>query len=242
MSRIDQRENASPLPQSRNTRRSMLIAFALTSAVSFSATGGEPGRPTGRARSASAPPKVTRYVAAILRRHDKNGDGQLDKDEWQQMSGEPSAIDRNQDGIITLPELQTHVLAYGRARAPVPVAQPDDAAFRGSESVEDSSVSVEGEPGPEAGDVSTGPDGEATAETRQRNTKYFVRPSRGLGKMPSWFLARDADGDGQLTLREFSAGSPGRSREFDKLDRNGDGVLTPREATGPRDGKQTPNP
>ncbi len=162
------------------------------------------------------------------------------------MSGEPSAIDRDQDGVVTLPELQTHILAYGRARAPVPVVPSVDSVSGGTDPVDgDSALREDGAPGPETGDgseTSAAPGDGAKAESRRRNTKFFVRPSRRLGKMPSWFLARDADGDGQLTLREFSADSPGRSREFEKIDRNGDGVLTPREATAPRAGKQPANP
>ena len=63
----------------------------------------------------------------------------------------------------------------------------------------------------------------------ERTTRFTVRPSRGLGSLPGWFTGRDRDGDGQLTLREFMRDSAGSSREFDRLDRNGDGVVTPGE-------------
>ncbi len=230
--------------QRRDVRRSSLLVVTslAMSAVSLPAIAQVSGGTADRAFAGEAPPKVVRYAAALLRQYDQDGNGQLDKEEWQQMSGQPSAIDRDHDGVVTLSEFQTHILAYGRARAPVSVVRPVDVSSGGTEPTVGDSVSVEGERGSESGDVTTESGGGTKTEVRQRNTKFFVRPSRGLGKMPSWFLARDADGDGQLTLREFSADSPGRSREFEKIDRNGDGVLTPREATTPRDGKQPSNP
>ena len=62
--------------------------------------------------------------------------------------------------------------------------------------------------------------------------------------IPRWFLARDANGDGQLSLREFA---PTLSLEatafFGRLDADGDGLVTPDEVReflekGPRPKKQ----
>ncbi|MFC1597623.1 hypothetical protein ACFL5Q_06780, partial [Planctomycetota bacterium] len=45
-----------------------------------------------------------------------------------------------------------------------------------------------------------------------------------------WFLIRDADGDGQVTVAEYAPDASASSiREFARYDRNGDGVLTPQE-------------
>jgi hypothetical protein len=64
---------------------------------------------------------------------------------------------------------------------------------------------------------------------RRRDTRYFAPLTSGL---PGWFVERDADGDAQLTLSEYSP----RLRttevaEFKRFDTNGDGVLTPAELT-----------
>lgn len=64
-------------------------------------------------------------------------------------------------------------------------------------------------------------------ESKQRE---FAAPLEQLKGMPVWFLSRDTNGDGQLSLREFA---PGLSLEatafFGKLDLDHDGLLTPDE-------------
>lgn len=50
--------------------------------------------------------------------------------------------------------------------------------------------------------------------------------------LPSWFR-NDADGDGQVSMHEFSrTWSESKAREFARYDQNGDGVITPAEAQG----------
>ena len=45
--------------------------------------------------------------------------------------------------------------------------------------------------------------------------------------LPEWFVERDLDGDGQLTLAEFPpAGRPEESLDFESFDENRDGVIT----------------
>ena len=64
-------------------------------------------------------------------------------------------------------------------------------------------------------------------ESKQRE---FAAPLEQVKGMPLWFLSRDTNGDGQLSLREFA---PGLSLEatafFGKLDLDHDGLLTPDE-------------
>lgn len=175
-------------------------------------------------------PKVARYAAAVFAKYDGDADGMLSEAEWRSMSGEPQRIDVDGNGTITLDEFQRHIWNYGQARRPVAVASIAESNNPATAGDDPRSRSVE----PAEGLSSTETEGESTGAAKPRETKYTVRPSRGLGKLPGWFLGRDSDGDGQLSLREFSADSAGRLREFERLDRNGDGVVTPREATSPR--------
>ncbi|MCL2305897.1 MAG: EF-hand domain-containing protein, partial [Planctomycetaceae bacterium] len=59
--------------------------------------------------------------------------------------------------------------------------------------------------------------------------KYHV-PLSELRGVPNWFVLRDKNGDGQLSMLEFDPTlSPKGLAEFARLDKNGDGFLTPDE-------------
>jgi Ca2+-binding EF-hand superfamily protein len=58
-------------------------------------------------------------------------------------------------------------------------------------------------------------------------------------ELPAWFKKLDTDGDGKVSLAEWTKG--GRSaEEFKRLDTNGDGFITPDEATRPLMRKKKP--
>jgi hypothetical protein len=200
-----------------------------------------------------APPKITRYVDTLLARHDRNGDGRLEPAEWQGMQGTPQTIDRNHDGDLAESELLAHVLSYARARMPV---SPDDAG-EGASSTQDYLPPPIVLPQDNGASAQTGPVTDHVTATHNesatndepaapgeagssRSTKFVVRPSRATHNLPEWFLSLDADGDRQLTLREFGTDSAGRSREFERLDQNGDGLLTPQEMTAPPPAERSP--
>jgi hypothetical protein len=51
-----------------------------------------------------------------------------------------------------------------------------------------------------------------------------------LTGLPEWFLRKDADGDGQVTMAEYAKDcTPAEAAEFDRLDLNRDGVITAAE-------------
>ncbi len=57
-----------------------------------------------------------------------------------------------------------------------------------------------------------------------------MAPSTLPRGLPDWFMERDTDGDGQLTINEFAPdGSAAQRRLFAEYDQNGDGVITPEE-------------
>ena len=61
--------------------------------------------------------------------------------------------------------------------------------------------------------------------------REYAAPPEALKNVPVWFLARDVNGDGQLTLREFAPTLSTRGvAYFGKLDKNGDGFVVPEEA------------
>ena len=171
---------------------------------------------------------------------DRNGDGRLQKDECPASppasAGSPATpaasrasalaavlvekwadIDRNGDGEISADELAQRLAAYAkthpfRMETGDPAGQPSAAG---------------GGPAP-AGAASSAP--------------FAISKKRLPPDLPKWFLQRDADGDGQLSLLEYSPRATAADvAAFRPLDLNGDGLLTPQEylaATKPP-GKKT---
>lgn len=61
------------------------------------------------------------------------------------------------------------------------------------------------------------------------HTRYYV-PRRRLAGMPEWFQTRDANGDGQISLAEYSnRPTQATIAQFRRYDRNKDGVITTSE-------------
>lgn len=107
----------------------------------------------------------------------------------------------------------------------VPVAlaaetvDPDDAD---TESTEDELVDEEAE--------QPNPSEQPAPAEQPAGTKRFVTPKSRLAGLPQWFLAKDSNGDGQLTVAEYAPNSEKASlTEFTHYDRNNDGVLTAQE-------------
>jgi Ca2+-binding EF-hand superfamily protein len=191
-----------------------------------------------RAGADAIAPKVRRYAEHLLHRYDNNGDGRLQPDEWSKMHGKPEAADGNRDRVITLDELTKHIAAFGQNRrvrlenpssgwGTIPVSGVDTPAREGPAS--------EGLPsnGPE--DLGKTPASDAMLEpgsgTQPRpGTTFHVPKSRRPAGLPDWFLRRDANGDGQLSLSEFASHATQTDlEEFARYDKNGDGFVTARE-------------
>jgi hypothetical protein len=154
------------------------------------------------------PAKILRYAERLVQQYDANGDGVLQKDEWQKVRGSPDRIDANRDGLISVNEFAQYIYRYGQSIANAP-AMPTPAA------AEDASDRV----------VHRAP---------RLPQKFHVSRASLPPGLPEWFTTRDADGDGQITMPEF-APSPSRADvvEFNRFDRNHDGVITAEELVGP---------
>lgn len=185
------------------------------------------------------PAKVLRYAQRVVRKYDENRNGQLEKNEWKRMRGNPQTADFNTDGVITVDEFADRVARYGRRRhirlmlpesswpdeAPDATVESDPAD---SESPEDSAD--KGETGAKSGEAK-----------RHRHSTFFVPASRLPKGLPDWFHTRDRNGDGQLTMTEFSPKASRQAvREFSRYDLNRDGLLTPKEYLQVASGKAKP--
>lgn len=190
---------------------SVAIAGAIFAAAGLglatAARGEEPG---GGEASPGVPVKVVRYAESVIARYDQNGDRRLGAAEWGAMRGEPASIDTDGDGQISVAEYARHVVEYARRRRIRLMP-----AFPTSSSLPSLLGVTEKEP---------------TAADAVPLERRFAAPRDRLAGVPDWFLSRDADGDGQLTLAEYAPQHNASAlAEFARYDRNGDGVVTPQE-------------
>lgn len=217
------------------------------------ATSGNEALPASPKSAAAAPAKVRRYVERIIRAYDTNGDGQLQRAEWQAMQGQPGQIDGNGDGIVTDEEFVRHVMQFAARRhirllspepQPATVEAPllEPVSREPAANTEEKKEAQEEPSGPgsgaapdgvpaDAGSTSAGK-AEATSRdaSRPRDRKFYVPPSRMPKDLPAWFHSRDRDGDGQITLSEYApAMTSALLAEFSQFDLDSDGVITVQE-------------
>ena len=187
--------------------------------------------------------RVLRYCRRIVEKYDSDKNGYLARAEWAQMRGDPTTVDRDVDNRITVEELARHVADYSVGRR----IRPKRRVIEGVDDIEPllNPMTEAESPDLKNGETPTQGGGNGSVEgaarpslpTRvisekeaAREKRFAVRQSRLPGGLPPWFVQRDTNGDGQLTLAEFA---PKASRstlsQFGTLDANNDGLLTPRE-------------
>jgi len=132
-----------------------------------------------------------------------------------QMRGSWRDADTNGDGTITLDELTAKLGQF---------SQPGSAATSSNSSAPSGSSGSSSRGG--------GPSSSAGRDAPARKSYRFLSPQERLPRgLPEWFARKDADGDGQVTMAEYSrVWSESLAREFAGYDLNGDGVVTPEEA------------
>jgi hypothetical protein len=199
---------------------------------------------TDRRATEPVPGKILRYVDALIRKHDSEGDGVLSEQEWRGAAGNPQAADIDHDGIITPEELIERIAVYSRHRS-LRLVRPtvnEPLAKTPVEGTTGVDASIDPMHRPDGGQGLAGSEHDPSGETSdadierarelaRRSRKFYIPRDRLPAGTPNWFIDRDADGDGQITMREFSAKwSPEVAAEFASYDRNGDGVVTAAES------------
>ena len=152
---------------------------------------------------------------------DTDRDGQISADEWQGQQETFDRFDANNDGYLTLNEIQGSTLG-GRGRA-----RNRQARLESMDTNRDGQITPEEFQGPVPtfGVLDANGDGVLAAEELTAGPSGGGRAGR--------FQAMDANDDGQLSLDEWA----GAQQMFRRLDADGDGLLTPDEIPSGRGGR-----
>lgn len=169
--------------------------------------------------NAPIPAKLQRYARWLIRNRDTNSDGNLQPHELGRAAESFQRIDRNQDQLVTPDEIAADAWEYALKRTNSGILS----ALREA-------------------DTPTAP--MPHSEKKNRDTRFYVPLNRLPEGTPDWFLARDLDGDAQLSINEYA---PAEDRgidlsEFRRLDANGDGMLTAVESLERKSSKPAPEP
>lgn len=162
----------------------------------------------GSARDAPKPsgntgPRYQEYAKILVTQCDLNQDGVLDDEEIERLPEHYRTADADHDQKITVAELSAHLAGFTRR-----VAVVERAAT-----------------GEKAGIVARPQNPTPRAPARRYTAWDHLPPG-----LPDWFLGGDADGDGQVSMAEFSTvWDDAKIAAFAQYDLNNDGVITARE-------------
>ena len=171
-------------------------------------------------------------AARVFRYYDRNNDGKIDQEEMQRSrrGADLMQYDRNRDGVITLDEME-----YRYARRRIENTRTAATGGQGERDQAQQGGDRRGRGGREGG--REGGDGRGQSNGNPSpyaalNSYRVVAPVERLPEgLPDWFYRNDADGDGQISMAEFSATwTEAVLEDFYQFDLNRDGLITPEEA------------
>jgi hypothetical protein len=179
------------------------------------------------ATSSPVDAKSRRLAQGLLRRHDKNKSGLLEPDEWVKFKGDSRGFDRDGNGALNVDELAAKLASFSNAS---PESKPSAVATPESRRAE-RQPSASGLPADRSRPRTPTP----TDDKSRRSYRFLTARERLPKGIPSWFIEKDADADGQVAMFEYSTGwTEAAADEFTRYDFNGDGLISPAEASGPQ--------
>lgn len=171
--------------------------------------------------SSSDAAKIRGWAEGMVKQHDKNRNGVLDRDEWDGLRAEHREADTNKDGVITVDELVLKLQAYSSG------SSSSTTGRRYSRGGSSSSGSGSSDRRSSWTSRSSSSSSKPTDRKDYRLSTALDRLPKGL---PDWFLRNDADGDGQIAMSEYAVTwTDATAEEFQKYDLDGDGFITPAE-------------
>ncbi|MGV3608724.1 MAG: hypothetical protein ACO1RA_20135 [Planctomycetaceae bacterium] len=169
-----------------------------------------------------------KFAESLIKQHDKNKDGFLDREESKELKTEHRSADANGDGMITLDELTVKLASY------------TPGSNSGSASSSKSSASAQAA-APKRAWWKNAPSGSSDKSVERRGVRALTPTERLPKGLPEWFARSDVDGDGQVMMSEYAASwSESKVAEFQKYDLDGDGLITPEECMAIDGAKKPP--
>ena len=196
--------------------------------------------PRSRGGSSSDTQKYLSYVNSQMKQYDEDGNGKIDGEEFEKVSGILKKADANDDNIITRDEM----LAQASGKKP---------ATGGSNETGDNDRPGRVEARSKMAGRRKGADRNFGGDTSDNDSEdRIVRDLRVTGrvapaenervpasdqtvlnrreKADRSFERKDRNGDGHISLTEFASKLTAESiAEFKEMDKNGDGILSPSE-------------
>ncbi len=219
----------------------------------------------------SVPLSIRTYSRFFVTKYDKNGDGMLQRAEWEDKVNGAQAIDIDGDWTLTDQEIMYYLARFSQGRTlsnPNPSQTPTPRVNAVVEATETPLLIRTASAAPRRmtrsefdeereqllqGDLAELSDedfiklmtednpalesvedeellGVLLADMDESNYREYTTPPQVMVGVPVWFLARDVNGDGQLTLLEFAPSLlPSAVAQFGKFDANADGLITAEE-------------
>jgi Ca2+-binding EF-hand superfamily protein len=192
------------------------------------------------------------WATSLVKQHDKNGNMMLEPDEQGFLGSSAASEDLNHDGVITIDE----IVAHHSAGAPASTAPASTSITATSTSSSSSGHSSDRDRDRERYRGYSRREGDSNSDGKSKTDdamakRVFTGTAGGTGKdadkrhsyrfstatdklptgVPSWFKSRDNNGDGQVSLSEYSRTmSESVVSEFRRYDLNNDGIITAKEA------------
>jgi Ca2+-binding EF-hand superfamily protein len=182
------------------------------------------------------------YVKSLVKLHDKNENRMIDGDELEGLRRPASLADANNDKVITIDELNARLSqttssssssTSGTAKTSSSGDEDEDRGRASTSSWKDAQRSGSSSAS-SSKRVLTWMGGGKTAEdakSKRRTYRFTPAGERLPTGLPSWFKSQDKNGDGQVSMSEYSRSwSRSTVSKFERYDVDGDGVVTAKEA------------
>lgn len=156
--------------------------------------------------------RMRKWASDTVAKHDQNGDKILEGEELAKLGQSSRSADTNSDGKITVDELYQFSSKGSSSTASTTAAKPATTLATSAATT----------------DTAAGPKSRTITNDKRKSFRFKSTKDR----INNWrFSSRDANGDGQVSMSEYSRSWSDRTAgEFTRYDKDSDGMITAEEA------------